>query len=211
MEKSRRRKDYDYFDFFCQIAKAANDAADHLEAAISHFDVNKLAARVEEMHKIENQADEMKHEMLTRLGHEFIAPIDREDIVTLAQQMDNVVDAIDDIMQRMYMYHISSIRPDAFAFCQQIVKATRGLLKVAGEFRNFKKSSNLKKYCIEVNTVESDGDKMFAECMRKLYAESANDIMHVIVWSSMYEGMENCLDACEDATDIIESVVMKNT
>lgn len=211
MDKVKRRKEYDYFHFFIQITEAANKAADYLEAAIANFDIAKLPAQVEQMHKIENDADMMKHEMLTRLGHEFITPIEREDIVALAQELDDVVDAIDDVMQCMYMYNVRSIRPEAVEFSKQIVKATRGLLKVAQGFRNFKKANDLKKHCIEVNTIESDGDKMFAESMRKLYTESANDVMQVIVWSTMFEGLENCLDACEDAVDIVESVIMKNT
>lgn len=210
MEKNKHRKGFDYFQFFIKIADAANEAADYLDNTINHFDVDKLPAQVETMHKIENDADLMKHEMLTRLGYEFITPIEREDIVQLAQQLDNVVDAIDDVMQRLYMFHIDEIHPDALPFCKQIIKATRGLAKVMHDFRNFKKSKEINQYCIEVNTAESEGDKMFASYMRKLYAEPNGDLMHVIVWTTMFEGMENCLDACEDAVDIVESVIMKN-
>ena len=211
MDKMKRRKEFDYFQFFIEIAEAANKAADFLAEAIVHFDMAKLQKQVEQMHKIENDADMMKHAMLTHLAHEFITPIEREDIVALAQQLDNVVDSIDDIMQRLYMFNVQSIRPDAKAFCDQIVKAARALLKVAQDFRNFKKSKDIKGYCISVNTVESDGDKMFAANMRRLYTDSATDIREVMVWTTIFEGLENCLDACEDAVDIVESVIMKNT
>ena len=209
--KTKRRKEYDYFQFFIEIAQAANTAADFLANVIKHFDIAKLPVQVEQMHKIENDADMMKHEMLKHLAHEFITPIEREDIVALAQQLDNVVDAIDDVMQRLYMFNVQSVRPGAVAFCEQIVKAVRGLLLVTQDFRNFKKSKDIKGYCISVNTVESDGDKMFADNMRKLYTETVSDIREVVVWTTMFEGLENCLDACEDAVDIVESVIMKNT
>ena len=211
MDKMKRRKDFDYFQFFCDIVAAANKAADFLAGVITNFDVNKVPSQVEQMHKIENDADMMKHEMLTNLAHEFITPIEREDIVALAQELDNVVDSIDDVMQRIYMYNVQAIRPEAVQMSQQIVKATRGLTKVVGDFRNFKKSKDIKGYCIAVNTVESDGDKMFAANMRKLYTEQDADIRQIITWTTMYEGLENCLDASEDAVDIVESVIMKNT
>ena len=211
MDKNKRRKDYDYFQFFIEIAEAANKAADFLSQAFQQFDVQKVPAWVEQMHKIENDADMMKHEMLTNLAHEFITPIEREDIVALAQQLDNVVDAIDDVMQRMYMYNVQDIKSSAIEFANQIVKATRGLLLVAKEFKSFKKSKEIKNHCISVNTVESDGDKMFAGYMRDMYTQQSADLRDVIVWTTVFEGMENCLDAAEDAVDIVESVIMKNT
>ena len=209
--KMKRRKDYDYFQFFTAIAEAANKASDFLADVVANFDVDKIPMQLEQMHKIENDADMMKHEMLKQLAHEFITPIEREDIVALAQQLDNVVDAIDDVMQRLYMYNVTAIRIEVVELSKQIVKATRGLKIVADEFRYFKKSKDIKAHCIEVNTVESDGDKMFADNMRKLYTNPNEDMRHIIVWSTVYEGLENCLDACEDAVDIVESVIMKNT
>ncbi len=211
MDKMKRRKEYDYFQFFVEIAEAANKAADYLQGALENFSVTDLPKQMQAMHKIENDADMMKHEMLTNLAKEFITPIEREDIVALAQELDNVVDAIDDVMQRMYMYNVQSVRPDAVVFSRQIVKCTRELLKVSREFKTFKKSKDIKQHCIEVNTIESDGDKMFAANMRKLWTESATDLREMIVWTTMYEGLENCLDECEDAVDIVESVMMKNS
>ncbi len=211
MDKMKRRKEYDYFQFFVDIAEAANKAADYLESALEKFSVTELPKQMEAMHKIENDADMMKHEMLTHLAREFMTPIEREDIVALAQELDNVVDAIDDVMQRMYMYNVQTIRPEAVVFARQIVKCTRELLKVTQEFKTFKKSKDIKAHCIGVNTIESDGDKMFAENMRKLYTEQSGDLRQTVVWSTMFEGLENCLDECEDAVDIIESVMMKNS
>lgn len=211
MDKMKRRKEFDYFQFFVEIAQAANKAADYLEAALEKFSVSDLPKQVEAMHKIENDADMMKHEMLTNLAKEFITPIEREDIVALAQELDNVVDAIDDVMMRMYMYNVQTVRGEAIVFARQIVKCTRELLKVMQEFKSFKKSKDIKDHCIEVNTIESDGDKMFAENMRKLWTEKSDDLRQVTVWTTMYEGLENCLDECEDAVDIVESVMMKNS
>lgn len=205
-----RRKEYDYFEYFEICAQYACEAGAFLHEYIANYDVNTIEAKVEQMHRIENAADCKKHEMLEHLADEFMTPIEREDIVALAQELDNVVDAIDDVMQHIYVFNIQSVTPEAVCFSSLISQCCQSLALAVAEFRNFRKSKCIAKYVIEVNTLESDGDKIFAKNMRKLFTNGA-DIRDIIIWTSLYEYLENCLDECEDAVDIIESIVMKNT
>ena len=87
------------------------------------------------MHHIENAADGFRHDMTQVLSHEFIAPIEREDIIELAQDLDNVVDAIDDVMRRIYMFNVQTIRPEAKQFSAIITKCCHALLETIEEFR----------------------------------------------------------------------------
>ena len=84
------------------------------------------------------------------------------------------------------------------------------MLETIEEFRHFKKSQTIGKHIIEVNTLESDGDTLHAECIRKLFCGN-EDALTIVAWMTLFEGFEECLDACEDAVDVIESVIMKNT
>lgn len=203
-------KEYDYFEYLLKCSETANKAAEYLHGALSDFDLKRLEAQAAEMHLIENDADMLKHEMLKHLAHEFMTPIEREDIVALSQQLDDVVDAIEDVLSRVYMLNIKFIRPETLAFTELIVKCCKALARAIKEFRNFKKSKYVLERIIEVNSIESEGDKLYAKCMRKLFEEEGS-MRDTVVWMTMFECLEACLDACEDAADIIESVIMKNT
>ena len=204
-----RKRDYDYFDYFISCAQMALDAAKYLDEVFNNFRQEIIVENVDTMHRIENDADKIKHEMLEHLAREFMPPIEREDVVALAQQMDNVVDSIEDVMRRFYMYDITALRSDTTQLSALIVRCCDSLLNVAREFPQFKKK-DLRSLIIAVNTIESEGDRLHSACMRKLFTDGT-DLREVTVWMTMYDCLENCLDACEDAADIIESIIMKNS
>ncbi len=206
---ARNRKDTDYFDFFRISAQYASDAAQLLHKILINFDKASFPEQAQKLHEIEHAADNNRHGMITRLAKEFIPPIEREDIVALAQELDNVVDMIDECAQCIYMFDISEIRTEALAFSELMIRCTNALLEAVTEFRSFRNSKTLKTKLITVNTLESDGDTLYMDSVRKLFLENA-DSRTTFVWIKLYDRFESCFDACEDAVDIIESVVMKN-
>ncbi|MEG0768384.1 MAG: DUF47 family protein [Ruthenibacterium sp.] len=206
----KQKEEYDYFGGFLVCAHAGSTAAQYLHSALSDFSVALLPQHVKEMHSIENDADSDKHEMTSRLAHEFITPIEREDIAALSQQLDNIVDSVEDVIRRIYMFNVSALRTETLAFTELIVSCCSAVEKLVEEFRFFKKSKTIHHSIIAVNTLESEGDKLHADAMRRLFTEET-DTRTLLVWMTIFESLENCLDACEDAADIIESVIMKNT
>ena len=206
----QKSKDFDYFKAFSEIAQQSLSAAQYLDKSLNEFSYENFYARIDEMHNIENRADTIKHEIITRLSHEFITPIEREDIVELSQAFDTVVDAIDDVMRRIYMFNIKNIRPEALQFSKVIVQGCETLNKLAVEFRNFKKSETLKHLIIEANTYENCGDDLHLQSLHKMFSQET-DAMSVLSWKSIIDALEECCDAIEDVADIIESIIMKNT
>ncbi len=204
------KAEYDYFGSFLKCAKSASEAAVYLNNAFETFKAADVPAHVEAMHKIENDADDNKHEMTRNLAKEFITPIEREDIAALSQELDNIVDAIEDVMLHIYMFNLQELRPEALDLSRMIVRCCAAFETVVEEFRNFKKSKIIIEHIIEVNELESQGDKIHAVALRRLFTEKATADER-LVWVNIFEALENCLDACENAADIIESVVMKNT
>lgn len=207
---SRQKKGFDYFDYFIKCAEHAKKAANFLHESLSHFDVEKFPSQVEEMHAIENAADTLKHEMMMALAKEFLPPIEREDIVNLSHELDNVVDALDEIMQRMQMYNVQSIRPETLEFTALIIRCCDALAEAAQEFRNFKRSKTLADKLVEVNNLEAEGDALHSKYTRKLFCEP-NSELDIIVWMNLFEGLEKCYDKCERATDLMEGVILKNS
>lgn len=207
----KKEKGYNYFEYFVKSADSACRAAEYLNESLSDFDMEKLPERVASMHEIENRADGEKHDMMRRLLHEFITPIEREDIVALAQQLDDVLDAIDDVMLRIDMFRVREIRSGALKFTSLLIKCCTELLGTLGEFADFKNSKKIRDSIVAVNSLESEGDRLHSDCVKELYGDDAIDAKTLLAWTQIYDELESCLDACEHCTDIIESVIMKNS
>ena len=207
----KKEKNYDYFDYFIRIADYACQSATYLCEALNAFDPATFAGRMNAMHEIEHYADNDKHTMMARLSHEFISPIEREDIVALSQHLDDVVDSIDDVLICMDMYCLTAVRSEALAFADLIRRACLALYETMTEFRSFKTSTKLREGILAINSIESEGDRLYSDCVRTLFRSPEIDAKTVIAWSAIYNDLESCLDACEHSADVIESVVMKNT
>ncbi|SFQ22567.1 DUF47 domain-containing protein [Caldicoprobacter faecalis] len=203
------RKGYNYYEVFKKMAEHAYDASQMLQSTIDNYKIEGLSRKITEIHNIEHTADAEKHEMMRHLLKEFLPPIEREDIIRLVEQIDNVVDSIEEILMRLYMYNIKSIRHESFEFVKIISRCTATLKELMLEFPNFRKSTTIHKYIVELNDMEEEGDRLYTAALRRLYVES-QDPIEIIAWTQVFECFENCCDVCEDVADIVESIIMKN-
>ena len=199
-----------YFEAFAKGIYFANDAATLLKECFVDYDPANVEAHLDEMHKIEHSADGVKHEMMERLVKEFLPPIEREDIVELSRTIDDVTDAIEDVLRGMYMYNIKELRSEVKAFTELISRCCEALKEMAQELPNFRKSTLLQEKIIEINGLEEEGDRLYTEAMRRLYTEE-KDPVAILAWTTMYDRFEKCCDGCEDAADMVEQVIMKNS
>ena len=204
------KKNSPYFDDFITMVNFSCRAAEYLQTVLKDFDPKTLPQRREAMHEIEHAADEVKHAMMKRLAKEFVTPIDREDIIQMTNELDDVTDKIDDILIRIYMYNIGKLRPAALAFADVIARCCKALQVAMQEFPNFHKSEDLRQALIDVNTMEEEGDTIYIDAMRELYKKCDNPI-EVAAWSELYDRLEDCCDACEHVADVMEIIVMKNS
>jgi len=106
---------------------------------------------LDEMHEIEHSADIKLQELTSKLAREFITPIERQDILAIAQRIDDVTDAIEDVLMRLYMYNIRELRNEAFEFVGVIMASTEVLMKIMAEFANFRRSNDIRAYIIKLN------------------------------------------------------------
>lgn len=205
-----RKNDFDYFDMFARAVDFSHQAATMLESVLKNFDVDTLPEKMKELHIIEHTADIAKHDMMQELSHAFITPLEREDIMALIQAIDDVTDATEDVLMRMYMFNVLSVREDAIEFTGLIVKCCNAMKDTMKEFRNFRKSGSIHENIVEINRLEEDGDQLYMKSVRKLYL-SSKDPVELMVWREIYDRLEKCCDACEDVANVVESVIMKNT
>lgn len=199
-----------YFDYFIKMIDCSYEAAKYLVEAINDFDMEAIEKKRQKMHEIENKGDKIKHEMMEKLIKEFVTPIDREDIIELANVLDDVTDKIDDILIRIYMYNIQKMHPNALKFAELIMRSCKALQEALVEFPNFSKSDKLKSTLINVNTLEEEGDQLYIETIHTLFRSDVEP-SDKFIWSLVFDYFEDCCDACEDVADLIEIVTMKNS
>jgi predicted phosphate transport protein (TIGR00153 family) len=204
------KKDYNYFDKFVELVDYSCKCAEILHETLVNFDASIIDKNVKELHSIEHGGDLAKHEMMTQLAKEFIAPIEREDIVTLSQEIDDITDSIEEVLMKIHMFNIYSIKPEVLEFTELIKKCSSTLKVALEEFHNYRKSSTLKDKLIEVSHLEEEGDRLYYSTIRNLYVNS-KDSLELYVWTEIYDLLEKCCDACAHTADVVESVIMKNS
>ncbi|MBQ6569155.1 MAG: DUF47 family protein [Clostridia bacterium] len=203
------KNEYNYFGAFSKFADYACQTAEMVCGIVKDFDPSRLEEQRKEVHKIENLADELKHEVTERLAKEFIAPIEREDIVTLLRELDNVVDAIDEIPACMFMYNVKNMRAEAGQMAELTVKSCYALKSVMAQFSDFRRSKSIGENIVLVNSLETEGDTLNANALRDLFANE-NNAVEIMIWRDIYDAFEKCLDCCEHVADVVEEVIMKN-
>ena len=175
------KKNNDYFEMLVDLIGYSCEAASLLDNTISNFRMSQIDSRIKDMHKIEHNADIKKHEMINKLSKEFITPIERGDIIELANEIDNVTDAIEDVLVRIYMFNISVMREEAVEFSKLIVKICNETSALIKEFRNFKKSSEIRKLIINISDLEEEGDRIYTRSIRGFYS-SIMEPIKFITW-----------------------------
>lgn len=202
---------HNYFNMFVELVDYSCQAAINLHATLNDYDPNALVDTMALLHDIEHKADIRKHELLNLLVTEFIPPIEREDIIAIANELDDVTDTIEDVLLRIYMFNIRSIKPDALKFSTLIVKCCEALKRTMEEFHNFKKSQLIHNYIVEVNRLEEDADKLYIQSVHSIFIDKELSPIEVFSWQEAYNTMEKCCDTCEHVSTLIESVIMKNS
>ena len=138
----------------------------------------------------------------------FITPIEREDIMQVSQNLDDLTDKIEDVLIKIYYNGISGMRADSLKLAEVIIQCCDEVRKLMNEFADFKKSKKLHEHIVRINSLEEEADKLFIDCMYDLH-NTCKDPLEVIAWREIYIYLEKCADACEHVADTVESTVMK--
>ena len=164
-----RKNDSFYFDGFKQSADYACQAAHLLSEVMHHYEPDRLLERFDEMHRIEQAADEDRHGMMDELVTAFITPFDRDDIARLSSVLDDVTDRIEGALHRMYYDNVLEIRPDALDLVDMVERSCGKMAELIGELPRFKRSKTLREQVFFINKIEQDADRLFVEAMRRLH------------------------------------------
>lgn len=199
-------KEYEFFDMFDKLAEYAVNASNQFQenlnmASFSEADVKKIK-------EIERAADKIVYEIVEKLNKTFITPIDREDIHSLAHELDSVIDYMLKVSNHMKTYKITEILPKFREEAKLISRSVESLSKAVIGLRNMKDPKSILRYCNEVNLIEDEGDQLRNDVIAELFS-GEYDAISIMKWKDVFQTSEKVLDQCDDVSKIIESILVK--
>jgi predicted phosphate transport protein (TIGR00153 family) len=200
-------RDEKFFDLFSAVATFTVEAASLLQELI-RADPQRRTAIVDQIKRLEHQADRVTHEVVTRLDRVFITPLDREDIHLLASRLDDVIDLIDGTARRLQIFHAGAAPDGAMLIAEVIVRATEQLqVAVAALEKN--KNGTVLNACVQIKRLEEEGDAIYHDAVGALFAGTP-DPLEVIRWKEVYETLEIAIDQCMGVANALQSISIKN-
>jgi predicted phosphate transport protein (TIGR00153 family) len=195
----------EFFDLFGRASSNAVDIARLLVELFDRYptDGAELIGRIKEH---EHTGDELTHEVITLINKTFVTPFDRDDIYRLATALDDVCDFVDETADNLGSWGVTDVPHQAREMADVILRATIMLDEAMQRLEGFKDS---KRQLIELRSLEDEGDRLHRDGVGALFCSGADPLM-VIRWKDIYEGLEEAVDACENAADVLEAIVVKN-
>lgn len=202
-----------YFDAFEKLSDLACQEASLLIEIIEGFTTSDaVLPEISRAHRIEHEGDEVCHDIYAALADDFITPIEREDIILMTHELDEILDYTEGTIQRFYMLNVSSMHPDALSFARLLLSSCEALRSAMGDFKNFKKSKTLRSHIIAINDLEEKADELYFHVMREMYTSqrTPENAVNIFIWDKLFQRLENTADACEHVADTMGSIMMKN-
>ena len=207
-------KEGNFFELFNQHAERIVEAAHAFSRLVANYnDANLREQHNREVDYAERSADKVTHEVNRLIHSTFITPIDREQIHTLINTMDDVADLIQDSAETMALYDVRHMTAEitrltelSVRCCEQVQEAVSFLSKLS----DHNTAQAALKTCEEIDKIESEADRVMRSAMSKLFREEP-DVREVIKLKAIYELLETITDKCEDVANVVEGIVLENS
>ena len=197
-------KNVRFFDEFEQQSANIKRAAGLLHDLIHDF--ADARAKAYAIKTVEHEGDLITHQIVKQLNTTFITPLDREDIYALATRLDDVLDYIEAVGERLVVYRVKAPTSACRAFADVIVRITNVIDRAVKCLRTLDPEYHV--HIMEVNRLENEADALLRDSLVALFEENADPI-DVIKWKEIYETLEIVTDRCEDVANVIEGIILK--
>jgi uncharacterized protein len=195
----------EFFDLFEEAAANVMRGAGLLDEMLADYPDRSDLAR--DIVICEQEGDRITHDIHQRLNSTFVTPIDREDILELTSDLDDIIDLIDEVADYLGLYRIEAPMEQSQRLAHVLLQAARQICEAMPRLRSF---TTLSHYTVEVNRLENEGDRISRDAIASLF-ESGIDPLIVIRWKDIFERLEEAIDACEHVANTLEGIVIKNS
>ena len=161
---------------------------------------------VRDVKELEHEGDRLTHELVDLLNRTFVTPFDRDDMYRLAGALDDICDHVDEAADNLGSWGVDRVPEKARLQAEVIFEAAKKLDEAVRRLDGFKES---RRELIELRELEDEGDRLEHDAVSSLFTDDA-DPLTVIRWKDIHEGLEEAVDACENAADVLEAILVKN-
>jgi predicted phosphate transport protein (TIGR00153 family) len=197
-----------FFELFEQVADNCAKMGSVLKDMVAEPDFDKRAALISQIEDLEHANDELTHSIFTELGRNFITPFDREDIHYLASSLDDIADYIYASAKKINFYRVNPNDMGIQKMAELIEQGAVQIRNAVRELRDMKNMRNITEALVKINSIENQADDVFDMSIERLFATEP-DAKEVIKKREIYQVMEIVTDKCEDASNVIESIIIK--
>jgi len=193
-----------FFGLFSRSSTNAVEIARLLVELLDRFpESTELIRRIKDR---EHEGDRLTHEVVDLLNRTFVTPFDRDDMYRLATAIDDVCDHVDEAADNIALYGVRVVPPEAKAQADVILRSAIELDEAVELLEGFKDSSA---HLAELRELEDEGDRLVRDAVAGLF-RSGQDPISIIRWKDIHEQLEDAVDACENAADVLEAILVKN-
>jgi len=197
-----------FFDYFEKQTALTVEGVRLLKELLEDF--TDVERKVREIKDVEHLADDVTHRAFALLYTQFITPFDRADIHRLLTRLDDVLDLADAAAERMALYEVGAVVPEARQLAGVLLAQARKMQDAVRGLRNVKEQKEILEACLEINSLENQADTILRRALAELF-RSAPDPLVVIKWKEILDLLETATDRAEDVANVIEGVVLENT
>lgn len=201
-------KDKIFFSLFENVAAVLVKMGEKLSEIVNEPDFEKRAKLIKEIEDMEHVNDDYTHKIFTELGKNFITPFDREDIHHLASALDDIADYVYASAKKINFYRVNPDDIGIRKFGDLIALGCAQVYKAVAELRDMRNMRVITDALVAINSIENQGDDIFDMSIERLFATEP-DAKEVIKKREIYQVMEIVTDKCEDAANVIESIIVK--
>ncbi len=202
-------KDKKFFPLFEQASQNLIELGSTLVEAVNTDDLEKRKILIKKIETLEHKGDDITHQIFLELSKNFITPFDREDIHSLASALDDIADYIHGSANRIELYNISEITEPIKQLADLIYKASIDLGKAVAELNTLKNVRAIADACVRINSIENQADDIFDKAVANLFDYEQNAI-NLIKYKEVLSALETATDKCEDAANVLETILVKN-
>jgi len=196
-----------FYDYFERASSNMLEGARLLQTLLDDFqNVEEMVAQITE---IEHRGDFIVHEVTDLLPRTLITPIEPDDIQRLVSAVDDALDAVYAVAQRLLIYQVTDVRKPAKRLAHLIVESATELDAAIKGLRDKKMFNEVRERIVQINTLENNGDRVLYDGLTALVSHR-DDVFDFIRWKEIYELLEATTDRIEDAGDVIQRVLVSN-
>ena len=196
-----------FFDLLSASAKNALASARLLRDLVE--DYRDVPGRLQKLTDAEHAGDHVTHQILEKLNKTFVTPLDREDIHALTIDLDDIVDSIELVADRLLLYQIERPTELMISMVRLLERCCEQIDQAVPLLRHSKRLREILPHSIEINRLENEADKLNRAALSSLF-ENPQDVLYVIKWKEVYDTLEQAIDTTENVADLLHGIVIKN-